>query len=365
MSAASAASNHWPDTRITSLFNIALPLILSPMAGDAGTPELVAAVSNAGGLGSLGAGYMSPEDIRSFIKRLRQLSSKPFNINLFVPERHEASDAQLEQARKTVQAACHELNFTVPSIKPPYAPSFEQQMNVVLEEKVPVFSFTFGIPDRHWLVELKKNGIKTIGTATSLEEARLLEQSGVDAITAQGREAGGHRGTFIGRAEDALTSTNELVSLLVKHIHLPIIASGGIMNAKGIAASLALGAAGVQMGTAFLCCHESGIHPLYKELLLNAKEDPTTLTRAFSGKLARGLANQFIKRMRAHEKDILDYPVQNRLTSAMRREAARQNATDFMSMWAGQAAYLCKAMPAAELIAVLNQEMNSMLPGSI
>ena len=354
----------WSNTKITELLKITLPIIQAPMAGGATTPELIAAVSNSGGLGSLGAGYMTADEIKSTIRKTRALTNKPFSINLFIPEKHHATDDQIEQARKIVQTSCPELNFNVPSIKPPYAPSFEEQMNVIVEDKVPVFSFTFGIPSKEWIEIFKKNGITLIGTATTLAEAKLLEENNIDAIVAQGSEAGGHRGTFLGDAKNALISTSSLVSLLVEHIKIPVIAAGGIMNAKEILASLTLGAFAVQMGTAFLCCIESGIHPLYKKLLLNIPHDNTTLTRAFSGKLARGVINKFITRMQSHEKNILDYPIQNILTSTMRKEAGKQNNIDFMSMWAGQSASLCKELSAAQLIEELNSEVIALLKRS-
>jgi nitronate monooxygenase len=351
----------WPHTKITKILNIILPIIQAPMAGSATTPELVAAVSNAGGLGSLGAGYMTADEIKLAIKKIRALTNKPFSVNLFIPEKHHATDEQIEHARKVVQASCAELNFTVDSIKPPYAPPFKEQMNVIVEEKVPVFSFTFGIPSAYWLEIFKRNKLTLIGTATSLEEALFLEKNGIDAIVAQGSEAGGHRGTFLGKAENALMELSSLTSILVENIKVPIIAAGGIMNAKGIVDTLLLGASAIQMGTAFLCCTESGISPLYKKFLLDTSHDNTILTRAFSGKLARGIVNEFITKMQPHEKNILDYPIQNALTSAMRKEAYKQNNIDFMSMWAGRAAYLCKALPAAQLIEELNSKVIALL----
>jgi len=349
---------HWPNTTITRLLNIALPIIQAPMAGGATTPELVAAVSNAGGLGSLGAGYMTPDEIRAIIKKTRALTDKPFAVNLFVPEEHHTNDDQIERARIVVQASCPELNFTIPAIKAPFSPPFEAQMNILLEEKIPVFSFTFGIPSRAWIDAFKKIDSKLIGTVTSLDEAKLLEENGIDIIIAQGSEAGGHRGTFLKNAENTLINLSSLITSLIKHINTPIIAAGGIMTAKDIVNALSLEASAVQMGTAFLCCTESGIHPLYKKLLLNLSQDETILTRAFSGKFARGIKNKFITRMQLHEHDILDYPIQNALTSAMRKEAQKQNNTDFMSMWAGQSAYLCKEISAAKLIEDFDTEVS-------
>lgn len=351
----------WPHTKIAKLLNITLPIIQAPMAGGITNPELVAAVSNAGGLGSLGAGYMAAADIKKTIEKVKSLTDKPFAVNLFIPEEHYATEEQIELARKKVQASCAELNFVVDSIKPPYAPSLEEQMNVIIEEKVPIFSFTFGIPSREWIKNFKKNRVILIGTATTLAEARLLEANDIDAIVAQGSEAGGHRGTFLGSPESALISLSSLIPLLIENTNIPIIAAGGIMNAKGIATSLALGASAAQMGTAFLCCPESGAHPLYKKSLLTASHDNTILTRAFSGKLARGIINKFITKMQTQENSILDYPIQNALTSAMRKESAKQNNIDYMSMWAGQKAYLCKTLPAAQLIEELNHEIIALL----
>lgn len=169
-------NNAWITTKITQLLKIRLPLIQAPMAGGATTPELVAAVSNAGGLGSLGAGYMTANEIRQAIRKIRQLTSCPFAINLFIPEKHQASQEQLEQARKIVEAACYELKFKINPIKPPYAPSFEEQINILIEEKVSIFSFTFGVLSEEWIALLKKHNTLLIGTATTLEEAKHLEK---------------------------------------------------------------------------------------------------------------------------------------------------------------------------------------------
>jgi nitronate monooxygenase len=347
----------WPVTKITESLKLKFPIIQAPMAGGITTPELVAAVSNAGGLGSLGGGYMTPDELKIAVQKIKQLTKNPFAVNLFIPEKYHADSDKIDQARHTVQMSCPELNFVIPPINPPYAPSFDAQMQVILEEKIPIFSFTFGIPSENWLEKLRKQNIFLIGTATSLEEAKCLERKGIDAIVAQGSEAGGHRGTFIGKAENSLIDLESLTAELVENIHIPIIAAGGIMNANGIAKALKLGATAVQMGTVFLCCSEANTHPYYKKLLLSLSQENTTLTRAFSGKLARGLKNRFITRMKAFEESIVDYPIQNALTKAMRKEAGQQNNTDFMSMWAGQNAHLCKELSADIFIKELNREM--------
>lgn len=349
----------WTTSKLAKKLKIKYPIIQAPMAGGATTAELVAAVSNAGGLGSLGAAYMTGDILRSAIIKIRELTDKPFAVNLFIPNEHHASLKQIQQACKFLEQACSELNTKIPPVQAPYSPSYTEQMSVIVEEKVPVFSFIFGIPDNNWIAKLKENNCLLIGTATNVLEAIELEKSGVDVVVAQGSEAGGHRGTFIGKAEDSLIGLLSLLPQLVDHIKIPVIASGGIMNAKGIVASLTLGADAVQMGTAFLTCKESGIHPLYKKALLNTTKDNTVLTSAFSGRLARGLRNKFIERLSTHKEYILPFPIQNAMSRLMRNEAAKQNCTDFMSMWAGQTASLCKEMSTAELMKELVDEINS------
>jgi len=346
-------------TSLTKALGIQFPIIQAPMAGGATTPELIAAVSNAGGLGSLGAGYMSARDVRHAIKKIRTLTDKPFAVNLFIPGEYHSNDEQMQKACDRLEQACAELHLKVEPVKEPYAQSFEEQINVILEEKVPVFSFTFGLLDPTWISTLKAQHTMLMGTATTLKEARELEKSGIDMIVAQGREAGGHRGTFLGVAEEALLALPDLVSQLVDKLNTPIIASGGIMDGSGIADSLKLGATGVQMGTAFLTCPESGIHPKYKQTLLELDHDSTTLTRAFSGKLVRGIQNKFITRMDVDKNEILDYPIQNVLTRSIRNKAKEENNTDYMSMYAGQSARLSRGLPVSELMEKLIDELDA------
>ena len=332
------------------------PIIQAPMAGGATTPELVAAVSNAGGLGSLGGGYMTPDDIRKAIKKIRKLTNKPFSVNLFIPEEHKASQEQIQKACNDIQRCSGELNQEIKPVLAPYAQSFEEQIQVVFEEEIPVFSFTFGMLDATWTQRLKSKNILLIGTATTLPEAQALEGTDVDMIIAQGSEAGGHRGTFLGREEDALIDLFSLIPQCVDQLKIPVIAAGGIMSGRDIAAARTLGAIGVQMGTAFLSCHESGIHEKYKEVLLTQQCDNTALTRAFSGKLARGIRNKFIDCMQTKQANILDYPIQNSLTKSMRIKAKETDSTEFMSMWAGQSAVYCRDISASELITQLVDE---------
>ncbi len=300
---------------------------------------------------------MHADEIRKAIAAIRQLTDKAFAINLFVPEKHQATQEQIERASRAIVACSAPLHLKSLDVKPPYAPAFEEQLEVILEEKVPVFSFTFGIPHDPWLDRLKAAGIFTIGTATTLAEGNLLEQSGVDAVVAQGSEAGGHRGTFLTNAEEGLLPLAEILPRMAAQLSIPVIAAGGIMDGHAIKAALNAGAAAVQMGTAFLCCTESGIAPAYKQALLAGAGDSTVLTRVFSGKMARGIENEFMVKMKAHANDVAPYPIQNALTQPMRRAAKEQDVAGYMSLWAGQGVAECREVSVAELIELLGNEM--------
>ncbi len=347
--------------KLIQMLGIENPIIQAPMAGVAANAELVAAVSNSGGLGSLGAAYMPPEDIRKTIIQIRELTDKPFAVNLFIPETSpKTSNVSMNEMRETcnfIEKASSELKIKIEPVTPPYSQPFEEQMAVILEEKIPVFSFIFGLLPKKWIDQLKEKSL-LIGTATNVAEAILLEQAGIDMIVAQGSEAGGHHGTFIGKTEDSLIGLMSLIPQMIENIKIPVIAAGGIMTSKSILASLLLGASAVQLGTAFLTCKESKIHPKYKEALLATPADNTVLTKAFSGRLARGIKNKFIEIFSEHPDKILPFPIQNAVTRPMRNEAAKQNCPDFMSLWAGQSAFLCKETSVAELMQELIHELS-------
>jgi nitronate monooxygenase len=347
--------------RLASMIGIEQAIILAPMAGGTSTPALVAAVSNAGGLGSLGAGYMTPEDMAKAIAEIRERTNNPFAVNLFAGG-YDGNGAADPAAMLRLIAPWHErLGLPPPAAPAGSLPPFDQQLEVVLRAEVPVFSFTFGIPAAEGMRRMKDRGVKTLGTATTVAEARALEQAGADAIIAQGSEAGAHRGTFISSLVDSLVGTIALVPQMADAVSVPVIASGGIMDGRGIVAAAALGASGVQLGTAFLACPESGAPPAHKAAIRTARDDGTMLTRAFSGRLARGIINGFTAAMRGHEGDLLPYPAQNNLTRPMRTAAARQGNADCLSMWAGQAAPLAREVPAAELVAQLLRETAAIL----
>jgi nitronate monooxygenase len=351
----------WPDDRLIRRLGLAHPIVLAPMAGGPSTPELAAAVSSAGGLGQLGATYLAPDVISAQIDLVRERApGKPFGVNLFVPEVAPKTENLPRMAARL--AGYHaELGIDPPRIPNAWSEPFDAQVEVALRKQVPVMSFHFAAPGRVVVDRLKAAGTFLIGSATTVEEARFLAAAGFDAIHAQGAEAGGHRGTWLRDPMAALVGTMALVPQIVDAVDLPVIAAGGIMDARGIVAALALGASAVQMGTAFLACPESGAHPDHKRRIPESRAEDLVLTRAFSGRPARGISNRFIEEMAAHEDDFAGFPAQNALTRPLRNAAAQQNRPEFLSMWAGQGAALAEALPAADLVAKLAEESRSLL----
>jgi nitronate monooxygenase len=328
------------------------PVIQAPMAGGGDTPALVAAVSEAGGLGTIGAAYLTPQQIADSARAVREHTRRPFGINLFAPTAAPAAPANLAAALARVAPYYAELGLPPPV--PPALPrdSFDDQLAACLDSGAAVFSFTFGMLPARAIEQIKARGLLLFGTATTVEEAVLLEQAGVDGVVAQGSEAGGHRGSFAGGFEESMIGTIALVPLIADAVRVPVIASGGIMDGRGIAAALALGAAAVQLGTAFLTCDEAGVPEAYKQAILDA--GPSRITRAFSGRPARGLVNRFLAEVPPDE--ILPFPLQNALTRPMRTAAAKAGRAELLSLWAGQGARLARRQPAAELVERLARE---------
>ncbi|NGP46449.1 nitronate monooxygenase [Bacillaceae bacterium SIJ1] len=323
--------------RLLKKLRIKYPIIQAGMAGGPTTPALVSEVAESGGLGLIGAGYMTPEALRTHIHETKALTSQPFGVNLFVPECPEVDADEVAKANALLKAYRDALHIKdEPVVSVPTKELFDEMIDVVIREGIEIVSFTFGIPTKQTIARLKQAKITVIGTATTVREAEMNEEIGMDAVVAQGSEAGGHRGTFAGRFEDSLIGTMALVPQVVDRVNIPVIASGGIADGRGLIAALALGAEAVQMGTVFLTCEESGANELHQEAILRSKEVDTTLTKVFSGKPARGIRNSFIADMEKHENTLPAYPIQNVLTKEIRREAVRQSKPEWLHLWAGQ-----------------------------
>ncbi len=345
-------------TPFSEKLGLRLPLIQAAMAGGPSSPELVAACSAAGALGSFGFAYIQPEEMKKQAAAVRAKTDRPFGINLFVSPQPATIDAVHQSASLAALAPWYaEMGLPAPeAVKPPYAPDLEAQLAAVIEIKPRVFTVHLDSLPAKRIEPYKRLGILVGASATCIEEAKRLETLGYDFVIAQGGEAGGHRGTYLRDPQEALTGTLALTRVVVKAVKLPVVAAGGIMDGAGIAAVLALGAQAAQLGTAFIPCPESGAPEVHKKAILGAREDDTRVTDKFSGKPARGIANRFLREAEAKHLPKLAFPAQNKLTGALRSASAKAGNPDFYALWAGQATPLARALPAAELVARLEAE---------
>jgi nitronate monooxygenase len=345
-------------TTLTERLGLRHPIIQAPLAGGGDTPELVAAVSEAGAFGFIGAAYLAPSQILEAAQAVQARTKRPFGISLFAPLHAPEVPKDLGPALRRLAPYYVELGLAPPEIPALKPDAFPAQFAAALESGASVFSFTFGVLPTTAIAAVKARAMFLIGTATNVDEAVILERAGVDAIVAQGSEAGGHRGTFGEPFEAGMIGTVALVPQVADAVTVPVVASGGIMDGRGIAAALALGASAVQMGTAFLTCDEAGIPQAYKDAILAARENATRLTRVFSGRLARGIANRFMMEMEASgmADHVLPFPLQNTLTRPLRTAATKQARAEYLSLWAGQGLRLARRQSASELVAGLVRE---------
>lgn len=347
-------------TEATRRLGIEHPIVQGPFGGGLSSVELTSTVSNLGGLGSFGAHVVEPERIGDLAAQIRAKTSKPFALNLWVsdhdPGGRDPAPSVLEAAFEMFEPYFAELDLPRPALPPRFHPSYEHQSEALLEARPPVWSFVFGIPAPKILAECKRRGIVTLGAATTIAEARALDDAGVDVIVASGFEAGGHRPSFLESAERSLFGTLALTPLVVDRVRAPVIAAGGIADRRGIHAVLALGAGAAQIGTAFLACQESGTTDAHRDLLFGDGASHTTLTRAFTGRLARGLENRFTRDMAKMTEKLSPFPLQSFLVSHLRSAAIRANRTDVLSLWAGQIAPNLRHRSATQLMNSLLEE---------
>jgi nitronate monooxygenase len=344
---------------LLSLLGIDLPIISAPMAG-VSTAALAAAVSDAGGLGSIAVGHLNAEQARAAIGAVRGLTARPFAVNVFCHR-----PAQADAAREAAWLAWLAPYFAASDAAPPASlreiygtiASDDAMLAVLLDTRPAVVSFHFGLPDAERIRALKDAGIILLGSATSPQEARAVEAAGLDAVVVQGYEAGGHRGTFDPAQGDAAIGTFALVRLVAHEVTIPIIAAGGIMDGAGIGAVLRLGAGAAQMGTAFMLSRESSAPPQHRALLTDP-DSITMVTDVISGRPARGLVNRFFTDVGAPgHPAVPDYPIAYDAAKALHAAAAKQGNQDFSVNWAGQGFRLARALPAAELVGIFMDEL--------
>jgi nitronate monooxygenase len=357
----------WYENKASEILGIEYPILQGPFGGNLSSIELVATVSNAGGLGGYGAYTLSPQELVEVDEQIRAATGKPYNINLWVSDTDtpdgKISDEQFEKAKELFAPYFQEVGIPLPEKPEPFKSRFANQVDVLLHLRPKVFSFIFGIPSADILQECRKLGIITIGAATTIEEAIALEAAGVGMIIASGFEAGGHRPSFLASSESSVTGTFVLVQLIRAKVKTPVIAAGGIANGKGVAAALALGADAVQIGTAFLACDESNATPVHRKLLFSDAAKYTTLSRAFTGRLGRGLSSRIASDLVGKEQQFLPFPLQRQFMSHLRKAAFDQERWDMILFWGGQIAPVLKHTKAKDLMESIVNETNTYYKG--
>ncbi|RFS18602.1 nitronate monooxygenase [Emticicia sp. C21] len=352
----------WNQTKFTDLLGIQYPIVQGPFGGGLSSVELTTTVSNAGALGSFGMQPFTPEQIVETSLAIRKQTNKPFNLNLWVNDRDarlaDFDDKDYQTLTEIFKPYFDELGLPIPERPQNLGPKYEDQLQAIFEVKPAVFSFVFGIPNENDMEKLRSLGIKTVGTATTVDEAIALEKAGVDAIVATGMEAGGHRVSFLKSAEDSLTGLFSLIPQVADAVKVPIIAAGGIVDARGIKAAVALGAHAVQMGTAFLATAQSNASADHKERLFDPDAKYTILTKVFTGRLSRGLKNRLTEELKEKGNLMAPYPLQGKFMGHLKAYPATSSSNpDFKSFWAGQSASLLKYKDAKVLMESLVHEM--------
>jgi nitronate monooxygenase len=350
-------------TQAMRMLELDLPVVLGPFGGGLSNTALTAMVSEHGGLGSYGAHHLAPEKIAEVARELRDRTARRFALNLWISDHDPGGDdpdaEAFERTWRAFEPWFHELQLPRPERPAHFHAPYEHQVEALLEARPPVFSFVFGVPSKAVLDACRRRGIATIGAATTIAEAQALEAAGVDAIVASGFEAGGHRPSFLAPAEESLFGTFALTQLLAARVRVPVISAGGVADARGVRAALALGAQAAQIGTAFLACAESGASDAHRAELFGERAAHTTLTRAFSGRLARGLRNRWTE-LHAHgTHPLAPFPLQGWFTGQLRAAALAAGRTDLVSLWSGQIAPNLVHRDAASLLRALRDGLAS------
>lgn len=356
----------WHDTAATQRLGIQYPIIQGPFGGGPSSVQLVAAVSNGGGLGSFGMHTLSPDEMREIAAAIRKSSNKPFALNLWVdgaPRDRHAEKVEFDMAVRAMSSIFEELEMVPPEFPEQFIPSLEDQYAAILEIRPPVFSFVFGIPPDAILEECRRSGILTMGTATTAAEAKELESAGVDIVVASAFEAGGHKGSFLKPASESLTGGFALIPQIADSIDIPFIAAGGIVDGRGIAAALMLGAHGVQIGTAFLACDESAASSAHRAALFGKDSVNTLITDVVTGRMARHIPSAFINQMQQDGTHPAAYPLQAWLVQHIKNTAVGRGKPEFLSFPAGQAAPLIHVSKAAVLLDSLVGDTELLLNG--
>lgn len=342
--------------RLLELTGTEYPIIQAPMAS-VGTPQLAGASSNAGALGSLGCALFTPTEFRSQVDELRALTNKPFNVNFFCHRQPQANEERDGAFAERLSPYFEELGIAQPpglsEVVPPFNASMVEALRAL---RPPIVSFHFGLPDDDAVKAVKNTGAILISSATTVSEARALEAQGVDIVVAQGHEAGGHSGLFDAAHSQAQIGTMALVPQVVDAVSVPVVAAGGIFDGRGVAAALALGAAGVQLGTAFVACPESTANEVYRRELARCGDDGTQMTTLFSGRPARAIVTRLMRDLADIEGATPEFPLPYSQTAMLGQVGVQKGSPDFAAMWAGQSAARTRPIPAGDLVAALVEE---------
>ncbi|MEQ9288831.1 MAG: nitronate monooxygenase [Cyclobacteriaceae bacterium] len=356
----------WNRTKATELLQIKYPIIQGPFGGKFSSVKLVATVSNAGGMGSFGLNAYDAAEIVEIAREIKKLTSKPYALNLWVPLKEDPIDSfdelAFEKVKKTFKPYFDRVGLPLPKMPDTKTGDFDQQVEAVLKSNPPVASFIFGIPAREIISEFKKQGIVTMATATTVEEAHRIEEAAIDIVIASGQEAGGHRASFLKPAEESLHPTSSLIPQVVNTVHIPIIAAGGISNGLDIARVLKMGASAAQLGTAFLATNESAASHIHKSKLLAREPIKTDLTKVYTGRLARAISNKLSDDFkRSSNESIAPYPIQSNFLSTLMKNAHDRQDYDYVAFWSGQPSTLLTHQSASELFDSLKNDVTETL----